>query len=44
VALATFHAMGATQVQLIDPVPTADHNGCSQPSLYLAKQWFDSLR
>ena len=44
VALASFHALGATQVQLIDPDPTADHAGCSEPSLNLAKQWFDSLR
>jgi len=44
VALASFHALGATQVELIDPVPTADHAGCSEPSLLLAKQWFDSLR
>ena len=44
VALAAFQAVGATQVQLIDPVPTADHGGCSEPSLALAKAWFDSLR
>ena len=44
VALASFAALGATQVQLIDPVPSADHTGCSQPSLLLAKAWFDSLR
>lgn len=44
VALASFVAFGATQVQLIDPVPSADHTGCSQPSLLLAKAWFDSLR
>ena len=44
VALASFVALGATQVQLIDPIPKADHTGCSQPSLLLAKTWFDSLR
>ena len=44
VALASFQALGATQVQLIDPIPTADHSGCSEPSLLLAKEWFDSLR
>jgi len=44
VALATFQSLGATQVQLIDPVPTADHGGCSIPSLAGAKAWFDSLR
>jgi Secretory lipase len=44
VALASFQALGAAQVELIDPVPTADHGGCSEPSLLLAKTWFDSLR
>jgi hypothetical protein len=44
VALTSFLALGATQVQLIDPIPTADHSGCSEPSLALAKAWFDSLR
>lgn len=44
VALASFQALGATQVLLIDPMPTADHTGCSQPSLLMAKDWFDSLR
>ncbi len=44
VALASFQFWGATQVQLIDPVPTADHGGCSEPSLAGAKAWFDSLR
>jgi hypothetical protein len=44
VALASFQALGATQVQLIDPDPSADHAGCTEPSLILAKQWFDSLR
>jgi len=44
VALASFQSRGATQVVLIDPLPTADHAGCSEPSLSLAKTWFDSLR
>jgi len=44
VAWNSFHARGATQVELIDPQPTADHGGCVIPSLLLAKQWFDSLR
>ena len=44
VAFASFQALGATQVELIDPIPTADHGGCSEPSLLLAKAWFDSLR
>ena len=44
VAFNSFQALGATQVELIDPIPTADHAGCSEPSLALAKAWFDSLR
>lgn len=43
-AYASFHAQGATQVELIDPQPGADHGGCAQPSLLLAKSWFDSLK
>ena len=35
---------GASQVQLIDPMPTADHGGCVLPSLLNAKAWFDTLR
>jgi pimeloyl-ACP methyl ester carboxylesterase len=44
VTYAAFQAFGATQVELVDPVPTADHDGCSQPSLLSAKLWFDSMR
>ncbi len=44
VALASFQGRGATQVQLIDPLPTAGHGDCVLPSLILAKAWFDSLR
>src|SRR5262249_7610905 len=44
VALASFQALGDTQVQLIDPLPTGDQTACAQPSLLLAKTWFDSLR
>ena len=44
VALASFQAFGDNQVQLIDPLPSGDHSSCSQPSLVLAKAWFDSLR
>jgi pimeloyl-ACP methyl ester carboxylesterase len=43
-ALATFQSLGATNVQLFDPVPSADHGGCTIPSLKDAKDWFDSLR
>ncbi len=44
VAYASFQALGATQVQLIDPLPTANHGDCAKPSLMLAKTWFDTLR
>jgi len=44
VALASFQQPGASQVQLIDPLPTADHGGCVLPSLLNAKAWFDTLR
>ena len=44
IALASFQALGDTQVQFFDPLPGADHDTCAQPSLLLAKTWFDSLR
>ena len=44
VAYASFQSLGATQVELFDPAPAADHTGCAQPSLLLVKAWFDSLR
>ena len=44
VAYSNFVARGATQVQLINPVPGADHSGCFIPSLSGAKIWFDSLK
>jgi hypothetical protein len=44
IALASFQALGDTQVQFFDPLPGADHDECAQPSLLLAKAWFDSLR
>jgi len=44
IALASFQAQGDTQVQFFDPIPGADHDTCAQPSLLLAKTWFDSLR
>jgi pimeloyl-ACP methyl ester carboxylesterase len=44
VAYNTFRSLGASQVQLIDPQPGAGHGDCAQPSLLLAKEWFDSLR
>jgi hypothetical protein len=44
VAYTNFQSRGATQVQLIDPQPTADHGDCAIPSLLAAKTWFDSLK
>jgi dienelactone hydrolase len=44
VALARFHALGATQVELVNTVPGADHGDCAFPSLLAAKTWFDTLR
>jgi len=43
VAYESFLARGATQVQVVDPDPSAGHGDCSIPSLILAKQWFDTL-
>jgi hypothetical protein len=44
VAYSSFQAQGASQVQLIDPKPGADHGGCIIPSLTAAKAWFDTLK
>ena len=44
VAYASFQSRGATQVLINDPLPSGDHSACVQPSLTLAKTWFDSLR
>jgi alpha/beta superfamily hydrolase len=44
VAFDNFQNLGATQVRLIDPLPTGDHGECVMPSLLDAKAWFDSLR
>lgn len=44
VAYDAFRARGATQVDLIDPHPGANHSGCIQPTLLDTKAWFDSLR
>jgi hypothetical protein len=43
VALASFHGRGATQVELIDPDPSAGHGGCALPAFLLVRDWFDSL-
>lgn len=44
VALASFHSRGATHIVLVDPQPSANHGGCTTPSMLSAKAWFDSLR
>ena len=44
VAYSNFLARGATQVQLNDPAPDADHRGCFIPSFMAAKTWFDTLK
>jgi hypothetical protein len=33
-----------SQVQLIDPMPGADHSACVIPALTAAKAWFDTLK
>lgn len=44
VALSNFQARGASQVQLIDPLPSAGHGDCFFPSTVAAKGWFDTLK
>ncbi|MCX8109248.1 MAG: hypothetical protein N3G20_10635 [Verrucomicrobiae bacterium] len=44
VALACFHARGATHVTLVDPNSSAGHGSCAQPAFLMAKRWFDSFR
>jgi hypothetical protein len=44
VATNNFWALGATQVQLIDPQPGANHSTCAIPALVAAKLWFDALK
>jgi hypothetical protein len=43
VAYSNFLAQGSA-VQLIDPLPGADHSGCVIPALAAAKAWFDTLK
>jgi hypothetical protein len=38
-----FRERGATSVELVDPLPAADHELCVVPSLLAAKAWFDGL-
>jgi hypothetical protein len=44
VAYSNFVAQGATQVQVIDPMPGGDHSSCVIPALAAAKAWFDTLK
>jgi hypothetical protein len=44
VARDSFLSRGATQVELIDPLPIGDHGACTVPSFLLAKAWFDTLK
>jgi hypothetical protein len=44
VAYSNFVAQGVSQVQLIDPMPGANHSGCVIPALTAAKAWFDTLK
>jgi hypothetical protein len=44
VAYSNFVALGATNVQVIDPSPGANHSGCAIPALEAAKTWFDTLK
>ncbi len=44
VAYDSFQSLGASQVQLLDPDPGADHDACAIPALLSIKAWFDTLR
>lgn len=44
VALNTFQANGATQVQLIDPYPAGNHATGALPCYQAARAWFDLLK
>jgi len=44
VAYSNFVARGATDVQVIDPQPGANHDDCAIPALAAAKAWFDTLK
>ena len=44
VAYDSFQSQGTSKVQLIDPLPGADHSACAIPSLEAAKAWFDTLK
>jgi hypothetical protein len=44
VAYSNFVALGATNVQVIDPSPGANHSGCAIPALEAAEGWFNMLK
>ena len=44
VAVSYLQSIGITNVSLNDPLPSAGHGDCVQPSLVKARDWFDSLR
>ncbi len=44
VALNTFQANGATQVQLIDPYPAGNHTTGALPCYQAARAWFDLMK
>ena len=44
VALNTFQANGATQVQLIDPYPPGNHTTGALPCYQAARAWFDLMK
>ena len=44
VAYSNFVARGATDVQVVDPSPGADHSGCVIPALEAAEAWFNTLK
>jgi len=43
-ALASFQALGATQVDLVDPSPASGHGDCVLPSFLAMRDWFDTFR
>lgn len=44
VAFDAFKAAGAPAVELVDPLPFADHGGCAAFALLGTKYWFDGFR
>jgi hypothetical protein len=44
VALASFQARGAPEVDLFDPSPTSGHGDCVLPAFLEMRDWFDTFR